>query len=150
MNMHTARHLIVSLLLSLTAIAISPATAEEPQSITIGGTCTWKVGQPAGTKTRKPDFWWQHETQTQSNWVPRSGAAAAIVKKSFDDVSRDDAKAAKLSDKPISGRLMQEGTVIVFKSADGKLGKMTVVGFNPLPGPDGIRNYDIKLRWQWL
>lgn len=149
MNMHTARHLIVSLLLSLTTIATCAASAE-PESITIGGTCTWKVGSPEKSHPKKPDFWWQHQSKTQSNWVPRSGALAAIVKKAFEAVTPADARAANLSNKPISGHLLPEGTVLVFQTSEGKLGKMTVLGFNPLPGPDGIRNYDIKLRWQWL
>lgn len=150
--MHTPirRHLIASLLMALTTISTYPAFAEQPESITIQGTYTWKVGSPANSKPKQPDFWWQHKSRTESFWNPRGGASAAIVKKSFEAVTASDAMAVKLSNKPIAGQLLAEGTVLVFKTSEGKLGKMTVVGFDPLLGSDGTRNYNIKLRWQWL
>ncbi len=83
------------------------------------------------------DFWWEMVSETQRYLTPTHGAAAAIVKgKAYKEIDGTfvghrllHAKKFDAGDKT---GVLDPGTILVFRTADGTLGKLQIVGYRRL------------------
>lgn len=78
-----------------------------------------------------------------------NGAQGARLGKEFDDVTLDDISSAQYTTKPIEDTTknpLEPGTVIAFKTAGGKLGKLRIDGYSQLglPGQPTREKYNLK------
>lgn len=108
------------------------ASAPRPSDVTtLLGTWGWNVtsnhlGDP------KPDFWW-NRVKDKGFLTPTNGAAAALVGGTrFESVDRRFLETAKLNNAAISSDALKPGCVVVFRTADGSLGKLQVIGYKAL------------------
>ncbi len=83
------------------------------------------------------DFWWEMISERERYLTPMNGTAAAIVKgKTYEQidaafVSRRRLQTTKIDAGDKTG-VLDPGTIIVFRTADGTLGKLQVVGYRRL------------------
>ena len=83
------------------------------------------------------DFWWEMVSEKERYLTPMHGAAAAIVKNRtyeqidavFVDRQRMQTKKIDAGDK---AGVLEPGTIIVFRTADGTLGKLEILGYRRL------------------
>jgi hypothetical protein len=78
-----------------------------------------------------------------------NGAQGAILGKRFGDVTLEDISSAEYTASPIiddANTPLKPGTVIAFKTADGKLGKLRVDGYSKLglPRKPDMERYNLK------
>jgi hypothetical protein len=78
-----------------------------------------------------------------------NGAQGAILGKRFEDVTLEDLSSANYNTDPIedtTNNPLEPGTVIAFKTADGKLGKLRFDGFSELglPGKPNMERYNLE------
>jgi hypothetical protein len=95
--------------------------------VTIPGTWLWNVksNQLGGPK---PDFWWQPGALT-----PKNGTVAAVLGQvSFEGANRELVERSILTNATIPGGVLQPGCVVVFRTGDGTVGKLQVVGYRAL------------------
>jgi hypothetical protein len=118
------------------------------------------------------DFWWEMVSENQRYLTPTHGAAAAIVKgKTYEQIDAAFVSRRRLQTGKINGGdkagVLDPGTIIVFRTADGTLGKLQIVGYRRLHDlsfpqasvyPDSwkgliaqradIERYHLELKWQ--
>jgi hypothetical protein len=108
--------------------------SKEYKTTTLPGTAAWSVASNhLGPKGPKVDFWWEIVSLTEKYLVPQNGASAAVVDRGdFDRIDSAFLTSAKLSSNKISGDILKPGCVLVFKTSDGKSGKLQVIGYKAL------------------
>ncbi len=99
--------------------------------ITLLGTYTWDVesGKLGGSDSNV-DFWLEKVDAVTTNLMPQNGATVEVTKKSF--ASLDKAYLQQFPifrDGKISNSDIKVGTVAMFKTAEGRYGKLRIVGF---------------------
>jgi len=83
------------------------------------------------------DFWWEMVSEKERYLAPAHGAEAALVKgKTYEQidaafVSRRQMQANRIDDGDKAG-VLDPGAILVFRTADGTLGKLQVVGYRRL------------------
>jgi hypothetical protein len=83
------------------------------------------------------DFWWEMVSEKERYLTPTHGAEAALVKgKAYEQidaafVSRRRMRIGRIDAGDKAG-VLDPGTIIVFRTADGTLGKLQVVGYRRL------------------
>ncbi len=99
--------------------------------ITLLGTYTWDVESgKLGGSDNKVDFWLDKIDAVTTNLIPKNGATVEVTKKSFASLDK-----AYLQQFPIfrDGKIcnsdIKVGTVAMFKTAEGRYGKLRIVGF---------------------
>ncbi len=118
------------------------------------------------------DFWWETVSEKERYLTPMHGAAAAVVKgKTYEQIDAAFVDRQRMRTKKIdaggTAGVLDPGTIIVFRTADGTLGKLQVVGYRRLHDlsfpqasvyPDSskgviaqradIERYHLEVRWQ--
>ena len=118
------------------------------------------------------DFWWEQISPTQRYLTPVNETQAAVVRsRSFEEIGPKFLSHWRLPNEKISGSdengVLDPGAVVVFRTADGTLGKLQVVGYRCLHdfsfpavsdlGEERRRNaleredvarYHIEVKWQ--
>jgi hypothetical protein len=176
MNRHAAHN--VTALSILVAVVLAgckrEGAAQSPWksgTTIIPGTLSWDVESGSFGAGNGTDFSWQHLSATERYLVPENGTEAAVVKhRSYEQIDSLFLQRWHMPKERISGSdsdgLLTPGTVIAFRTAEGTLGKLQVVGFRPLDDlsfpeagayPEGWKNevadlpnierYHIEIRW---
>ncbi len=101
------------------------------------GTYYWDVESDKQGDVHAADFFWEQVTDTERYLVPMSGAKARLVPHGdFDKIDPVFIKGAGLSSEKISGsdrgRDLVPGAVVVFRTAEGNLGKLKVEKYRAL------------------
>ena len=107
------------------------------KSTVLLGTWTWDVESDEQGRGDATDFWWQQATDTERYLVPKNGAKAKLVRRSdFDKIDPAFIKGQDLSIERISGSdeggFLTPGAVVVFRTAEGNLGKLQVEKYRAL------------------
>ncbi|MCP4258896.1 MAG: hypothetical protein GY774_15545 [Planctomycetes bacterium] len=101
------------------------------------GTYAWDVEADQQVSSDFVDFWWEQVTDTERYLVPKNGATAKLVPDSdFGKIDPVFIKEQDLSIEKISGSdeggLLTPGAVVVFRTAEGNLGKLQVEKYRAL------------------
>ncbi len=127
-------------------VALRGCSRQTPAVPWVSGTTIipWTFGWDAETNSivdplRVPvaDFWWEMVSEKERYLTPTHGAAAALVKgKSYEQidaafVSRRRMQTRKIDAGDKAG-MLDPGAIIVFRTADGTLGKLQIVGYRRL------------------
>jgi hypothetical protein len=118
----------------------TPAVPWVSGTTIIPGTFGWdaetnSIVAPTGVSAA--DFWWEMVSEQARYLTPTHGAAAALVKgKTYEQIdgafaSRRRMRPSKIDAGDKAG-VLSPGTIIVFRTADGTLGKLQVVGYRRL------------------
>ena len=83
------------------------------------------------------DFWWEMVSEKERYLTPTHDAAAAIVKgKTYEQINAAYVSRRRLQTKKIDAGdkagVLDPGAIIVFRTADGTLGKLQIVGYRRL------------------
>ena len=83
------------------------------------------------------DFWWEMVSENQRYLTPTHGAAAALVKgKTYEQIDAAFVNRRRLQTQKIDAGdkagVLDPGAIIVFRTVDGTLGKLQVVGYRRL------------------
>jgi len=83
------------------------------------------------------DFWWEMISEKERYLTPTHGAAAALVKgKTYEQIDGAIVSRRRLRGKKIDAGdkagVLDAGTILVFRTADGTLGKLRIVGYRRL------------------
>jgi hypothetical protein len=83
------------------------------------------------------DFWWEMVSENQRYLTPTHGATAAVVKgKTYEQIDAAFVDRQRMRTKKIDAGdkagVLDPGTIIVFRTADGTLGKLQIVGYRRL------------------
>jgi len=120
------------------AIGLSGCAKHEKRNVSpytktvLLGTWFWDVeSNKQGQQSDTVDFWWEHVSHAERCLVPMNGALAKVVPGGkFDKITPAFIKGQDLSSGRISGSdkdgLLTTGTVVVFRTAEGNLGKLQV------------------------
>jgi hypothetical protein len=110
---------------------------EPPSNVTtIPGTFSWDVAT-GKFSAHVGDFAWEHISETTRNLVPINGTRARLVEdRPFDVIRRNFIEghalpADKISASDVDG-VLHVGSVIVFRTSQGKYGKLRIEGFRSL------------------
>ena len=127
---------IVALVISFATYGCAtsdPVSQRSYQTTTILGTFAWDVESNRLGDHSHADFWWDQVTDTERYLVPLNGATAAIVKRpQYEKIDADYVRRAALSQGRLAGGDLKPGATIVFRTADGRHGKLRVVGYKAL------------------
>jgi hypothetical protein len=118
------------------------------------------------------DFWWEMVSEKERYLTPAQGAAAALVKgKPYEQIDAAFVNRQRLRTRKIDAGdkagVLEPGTIVVFRTADGALGKLQVVGYRRLHDlsfpqatayrdtwktavsqrPD-VERYHLEIKWQ--
>jgi hypothetical protein len=108
------------------------------KTTTILGTWFWDVesnhlGGDSEIGGSKTDFWWQRDADGGAYLVPVNGAKAAIVEgQEFERIDSEYVRHVALSDEKIASGALKPGAILVFRTAEGRVGKFQVVGYKAL------------------
>ncbi len=149
---------------------VGPAVGSSGTAI-IPGTLSWDAETNAIDANEPADFRWEQATPTERYLVPINGTKAAIVKhRTYEQVDGLFLKRWHMPQERISAcdtdSVLAPGAVVAFRTAQGTLGKLQVVGYRPLhdvsfPGaealPEGwadrvagrpdIEQYHLEIEW---
>lgn len=117
----------------------------------INGTWTWDV-ETNSLGSGQTDFWWQQETSTVRSLVPSNGALAALETiEAFENIDLSFVQNASLFSTQLSGSDVDPelvpGSVVLFRTAEGRYGKLQVIEYLPLEGSE-VKNYHLKVAWR--
>ena len=124
--------------IALLLVAGCPVVGKQDGGIrTIPGTYTWDVDADRLVNDDQADFFWQHASGTERFLAPTNGAKAAVVRDAkFADVAVETAGKLDLTgtrlDASDKGSILQPGTVVVFRTNEGRLGVLQVVRYRAL------------------
>jgi hypothetical protein len=117
------------------------------------GTWAWDIDSNTDGSQESVDLWWEHVNERERYLVPRNGAGLAVVKdRKFENLHFSDLNKMEFT----SGRMsasdakpdIDVGTVLAVRTTEKKLGKLEVIGFDPLKsGGHDIAKYDMRLRY---
>lgn len=166
----------------LLAVAVLPvgcrkqptAVAWKAGATVIPGTFGWDVEADSLAHTLDDptaDFWWEHVSPTERYLAPLAGTQAAIVKRtSFEEIGPKFFAHWRMPEEKIDGSddgPLAPGAVVVFRTRDGTLGKLQVVGYYALHDfsaqavkelseeyrqralqRENVERYHIEVKWQ--
>ena len=106
----------------------------------IPGNAAWDAetdGMVHAIDTPSADLWWEMVSEAQRYLTPCNGAGAAVVKRrSYEEVTGRYLQRWHMPGEKLSGSdeddALEPGTVIAFRTAEGTVGKLRIVGFRPL------------------
>jgi len=105
----------------------------------IGGNLGWDAesDRVLDPRAATADLWWELTSETRSSLTPVNGAAVAIIKNaSYDRIGPNFIRRARMAPQRLEStdkdKVPAPGTVIVFRTSDGVLGKLRIVGYRPL------------------
>lgn len=106
----------------------------------IPGNAAWDAETDSmvhSSDTPSADLWWEMVSETQRYLIPCNDARAAVAKhKSYEEITGRHLERWHMPREKLSGSdgddRLQPGTVIAFRTAEGTLGKLRIVGFRPL------------------
>jgi hypothetical protein len=103
----------------------------------IPGTFGWDAEAEAIVPPDNADLWWEMVTETECYLTPVSGARATIVKhRTYEALTGRYLERWHMPEEKIpgfgKGHTLSQGTVIAFRTSEGNMGKLQVVGFRPL------------------
>jgi hypothetical protein len=150
------------------------AVAWKAGTTIIPGTFGWDVEADSLAHTLDDptaDFWWEHVSPTERYLAPLPGTQAAVVKKtSFEEIGPEFFAHWRMPEQKIDGSddgALAPGAVVVFRTRDGTLGKLQVVGYDALHDfsaqavrdmlqdrkpqilqRENVERYHIEVRWQ--
>lgn len=154
---------------------VTPAVPWVSGTIIIPGTFGWDAETNSivdPLRVPVADFWWEMVSEKERYFTPTHGAETAIVKgKTYEQIDAAFVSRRRLQTQKIDAGdkagVLGPGTIIVFRTADGTLGKLQVVGYRrlhdlsfPQAGayPDtsktaisqrpDIERYHVEIRWQ--
>jgi hypothetical protein len=101
------------------------------------GTWHWDVDSNKQGSSDTADFWWEQVNDTERYLVPENGAEARLIPNgNYDTIEPDFIDNQTLSTDKISGTnergVLVPGAVVVFRTAEGNLGKMQVERYRAL------------------
>ncbi len=107
---------------------------EKYNTTIILGTYTWDAEtDKLGGSTSLDDFWWQRVDDTHGNLMAKNGATVEVSTKSFDNIDKHYIKSFPiLRDARISSSDIKVGTVAMFRTVEGRYGKLEIIGFKAL------------------
>lgn len=140
------------------------------RTTTILGTWCWNVESNRLGDRSDSDFWWEQVTNTNGYLVPLNGTKAGVVRgQAFDRIDSEYVGQVALSQEKIAGDSLRPGAIVVFRTAQGKTGKLQVVGYKASHDFDfpeavhlnkmwkrfalskpNIRDYNLQVRWRLL
>jgi hypothetical protein len=104
---------------------------------------TWHCDLDAGAESSTADFWWEQATATERYLTPENGAVFFVVGiRDFDSLKYADLERFQYSPQKINGsdatyNNIPQGTVVAYKTKQGRLGKFVVVGYG----------YNLTIHW---
>ena len=117
----------------------STLIATPPQTTTIPLSFVWDVESNtfSGLNSPTADFFWSGISETEKRLITQEGVKAAIAKgKSFDDVSANYILGKSLEpisiEQSVKEQELEPGTVVVFQTVEGNLGKLVVERYRSL------------------
>ncbi len=112
-------------------VGTAPTPLSSSDVVTIPGTWGWSVrsNQLGGPR---PDFWWQR-VRDQGYLTPTNGTLAVVLGPvRFEGVDPALIQRNSLTNAPIPSEVLQPGWVLGFRTADGTVGKLQVIGYRAL------------------
>ncbi|MCU0917468.1 MAG: trypsin-like peptidase domain-containing protein [Planctomycetes bacterium] len=131
----------------------SPASGVTSGDKLLRGTYAWDLDRGDDQDRSAVDLWWEHVDERQRYLVPQNGAQLAVIKgKAFATVTQDDVQRAKFTGDRLSASdaapLIDVGTILAVRTAEGNLAKLEIVGFDTLQsGGRSYVKYDLRLRY---
>jgi hypothetical protein len=118
----------------------TPAVPWASGTTAVPGTFGWDVETNSivdPLRVSVADFWWEMVSEKERYLTPTHGAAAAVVKgKAYEQIDAAYVDRQRLRTKKIDAGdkagVLDPGTIIVFRTADGTLGKLQIVGYHRL------------------
>jgi len=118
----------------------APAVPWASGTTIIPGSCGWDVETDSivdPTQVPAADFWWEMVSESQRYLTPTHDAVAAVVKgKTYEQIDAAFVAGRRLREGRIDGSdktgVLDPGTIIVFRTPDGTLGKLQIVGYRAL------------------
>jgi len=110
---------------------------------------SWDAESDSTNDGSQADLHWQHVSPTEQYLSPVNGARAAIVKyRSYEQVDGVFLQRWHMPKERIpagdADGMLAGGTVVAFRTAEGTLGKLEVIGFRPAPSSDAG---GIEIKW---
>ena len=134
--------IILNVVVTMSILFTSCAKDEEDttqayNTTVILGTWKWDVETNKQASSDISDFWWEQITDTERYLVPENGAEAKLIPNgNFDTIDPAFIDKQTLSTDKISGAdkggVLVPGTVVVFRTVEGNLGKMQVERYRAL------------------
>lgn len=106
--------------------------SETYTSTVILGTYLWDVETNSLKSKGSNDFWWEHVDDQKKNLVPKNGTLVAVVSKPLNRISKEFIKRYAFQGGKVAGEKLSKGTVLIFKTVEGNVGKMKVEGYKAL------------------
>jgi hypothetical protein len=118
----------------------TPAVPWVSGTTVIPGTFGWDVETNSivdPLRVSVADFWWEMVSEKERYLTPTHGAAAAVVKgKAYEQIDAAFVDRQRLRTKKIDAGdkagVLDPGAIVVFRTADGTLGKLQIVGYRRL------------------
>jgi|PlaIllAssembly_1097288.scaffolds.fasta_scaffold25261_3 hypothetical protein len=112
-------------------------TASSVTTTVILGTFTWDVESNTQGDSGISDFWWNQATDTERYLTVMNGAKWKLISnRNFDRIDKAFIQAQELDQEQLSGSdengVLNPGTIIVFRTAEGNFGKMQVEGYRAM------------------
>jgi hypothetical protein len=105
----------------------------------IGGNLGWDAesDRVLDPRAATADLWWELMSETRSSLTPVNGTAVAIVRNAnYDRIGPNFIRRARMAPQRLEtdnkDNVLAPGTVIVFRTSDGVLGKLQIVAYRPL------------------
>jgi hypothetical protein len=128
--------LIAAIITSLIVSGCTPGQGDAKQGYkdtTIPGTWAWDVESNRPADRQEADFWWEQVSATERYLVPLNGAKATIVQgQDFERIDAGYIRKIALSQEKLRGDALKPGVIVAFRTAEGGVGKLQVLGYKPL------------------
>jgi len=105
----------------------------------IGGNFGWdaEADRVLDPRAATADLWWELLSETRGGLRPTNGATAAIVKNAnYDRIGPNFIRRTRMSLQRLEGsstdNILAPGTVVVFRTSAGTLGKLQIIAYRPL------------------
>jgi len=130
---------IVSILFvfSITGLCVAQVPPPSYTTTIILGTFTWDVESNTQGESSVSDFWWNQATETERYLTVMNGSKWKLISnRNFDEIDSASIQAQVMDQTPLSGSdnnaVLNPGTIVVFRTAEGNFGKMQVEGYRAL------------------
>jgi hypothetical protein len=155
---------------ALLVLAVSCSVASAETRTVLLGTWDWDAETNGFVRGESADFVWEHAGNGDSALRLLNHAAAALSPgRAFEQIDSTYARKMELSKIRFSAKALKPGTTIVFRTAEGRYGKMAVAGFRSshdvgfdeatflpdkvkafLKSRDERKDYHLEVRWELL
>ena len=128
--------LIAAIITSLIVSGCTPGQGDAKpgyKDTTILGTWAWDVESNRPADRQDADFWWEQVSGTEKYLVPLNGAKATIVQgQDFERIDAGYIRKIALSQEKLRGDALKPGVIVAFRTAEGGVGKLQVLGYKAL------------------